>query len=90
MTLSFNIMPVLTRDEELMLLVLQKGEMLGFGGLSHELSHTMWNEHRGGGSLPKRCNSWKAVSQASGMAAAWSRVSPAGMGIRSPSGTVTY
>lgn len=39
---------------------------------------------------PTKCSSWKAVNQASGMAAAWINVMSLGTGIRRPSGTVTY
>ena len=56
----------------------------------NKLNYALWSEHGVGWPLPTRCNSWKAVSQASGMAAAWHMVSPAGMGMRSSAGTVTY
>lgn len=39
---------------------------------------------------PTKWSSWNAVSQASGMAAAWIKVMSLGIGIRRPSGTVTY
>lgn len=38
---------------------------------------------------PTKWSSWNAVSQASGMAAAWIKVISLGIGIRRPSGTVT-
>ena len=51
------------------------------------LSHLWKNCYRG---LPTKCRSWNAVSQASGMAAAWYTVRWVGIDMRSSSGTATY
>ncbi len=40
--------------------------------------------------VPMKASSWKAVSQASGMAAAWQSVRLEGAAMRSSSGTATY
>lgn len=40
--------------------------------------------------IPMKTSSWKAVSQASGIAAAWQSVRLGGIGMRSSSGTTTY